>query len=629
MKIVYEDLLRFLQKKPSLEDLSATLFQLGHEHEIKNNIFDIDFTPNRGDCLSLLGLSRDLNYFYDFEGFPDIYDGEIKKLALDFKNSSPESCQSAYFLKIEIEEIPNQYLDYVESYFSNLEINKNNFFADLTNYLSYEIGQPLHAYDFETLGKEIIFEEKQCNESFDTLIDQKIKLSGRNCVFVSRDKIINLAGVIGGKHTACSKNTKVALIECANFSPQSIIGKALKYNINSEAAYKFERGIDSCIQENAIRRLIKIVDEHASIIDFSFIKYENEMFEERFIKTNHEEINKILGTNLSESSFLDKLKKLEFCCESDIKIPSHRNDIFSKNDIAEEVARLIGYNNIQSEEINIKSSDEDLSEKFYFLKNLLIQNGFNEVINYPFIEKEEDESISIDNPIDSNKRFLRTQIFESLIENLLYNERRQKDSIKLFEFSDIYTKNQTKRKLGIIATGRRGYNHEEFSKQIDEDYLHSLFENTELNDFFRFKAIDRKNLDTKLKSKIYFAEVELDKLDVIPFMEDNRNYETFTFNKFKPISDFPASTRDFSFSVKNPSKFRTVLEELTKMEHQDLKKSFIFDFYKNTEKGEIKLGIRMVFQSEKKTLSDDEINTYISELIEPLLKLDDVSIPGY
>lgn len=628
MKIVYEDLLRFLKKKPSVEDLSNKLFQLGHEHQIDGNIFDIEFTPNRGDCLSLLGLARDLNYFYDSIDFPEIFSGEMKDLDLSFKNNSSKSCPTIYFLKIEIEDIPNKYLDYAESYFSNLKINKNNFFADLTNYLSYEIGQPMHAYDFSALGRDVVFEEKECNEEFSTLLDQKINLTGKNCVFTSQNKIINLAGVIGGKSTACKKNTKLALIECANFSPESIIGKSLKYNVNSDAAYKFERGIDPCIQENALRRLIRVIEEHTHIKDVSFIKYESLKFEERTIRTDYKEINKILGSDISNSSFEKKLKKLKFQCGPSIKVPAHRNDIFSKNDIAEEIARLIGYDNIKDEAINIEKTNVDTFDKYFFLRNLLVKNGFNEVINYPFIGNVREDSISIDNPIDSNKGFMRTRIRESLIDNLLYNERRQKDSIKLFEFSDIYTSNSTKKKIGIIASGRCGYNHEEFSKQIDKSYLECIFDNTDIEGDFSFELIDRKNLDTKVKSKIYYAEVELGNTGNMPFLQDDRYIDSFFFNKYKPISEFPSSSRDFSFSLEDSSNLEIVLKELSSMEHPNLKMSFIFDFYKNNDKEEIKLGFRMIFQSENKTLSDGEINEYVTLLLKPILKLEGVTIPG-
>ena len=151
MKIVYEDLLRFLKKKPSVEDLSNKLFQLGHEHQIDGNIFDIEFTPNRGDCLSLLGLARDLNYFYDSIDFPEIFSGEMKDLDLSFKNNSSKSCPTIYFLKIEIEDIPNKYLDYVmgcqplilgyaDPDVNNIDISKR-YTHDTIRQLSYYKGE--------------------------------------------------------------------------------------------------------------------------------------------------------------------------------------------------------------------------------------------------------------------------------------------------------------------------------------------------------------------------------------------------------------------------------------------------------------------------------------------------------
>ena len=147
MKVHYKDLLNFLSDTPSEDLISEKLFQLGHEHELNNGIFDIEITPNRGDCLSLLGLSRDLNIFFGNKNNLEIYDGPIDELNLDFRNKSKIDCPKISFLEIEIANKSKNYKPYLESYFTNLNQKKINFFTDISNYLSYEIGQPTHCYD--------------------------------------------------------------------------------------------------------------------------------------------------------------------------------------------------------------------------------------------------------------------------------------------------------------------------------------------------------------------------------------------------------------------------------------------------------------------------------------------------
>ena len=184
MKILYEHLISFLKEKPSTDEISQKLFQLGHENEIINgNIFDIEFTPNRGDCLSVYGLAKDLGIFFGIDNTSDIFEGEMELLNIDFINKSIEDCPKISFLNIETEKEIMSYKSYLESYFSKLDIKKNNFFTDISNYLAYEIGQPIHCYDNANIKEPIVFEKKEINKKFKTLHDTEIVLSDENCVF--------------------------------------------------------------------------------------------------------------------------------------------------------------------------------------------------------------------------------------------------------------------------------------------------------------------------------------------------------------------------------------------------------------------------------------------------------------
>ena len=439
MKFHYQHLLEILKKSPTKNELSQVLFQLGHENEIEGEIFDLDLTPNRGDCLSLLGLAKDLNFFFGFKNNLNIYEGQLKVFNFDFINHEPNACPEINFLYLEIENEVNSYKDYLESYFLDLPNKKVNFFTDISNYVSYELGQPTHCYDFSSIQGTLELKKIDKKMDFITLQDEKITIDEDDLVFSINDEIVNLAGIMGGKSTRCNDKTTKILLECAHFRPYEILGKSTKYGLNSDASHKFERFVDPAIQELAIKRFIKIVEEHADIKEIKLYKNSNTKHSERIIEFNPSKINSILGTRLDNKKIIKILNNLFFeTIENKVRVPSFRNDILNENDIAEEIARVIGYNNIPSQKINLPKVEKDFS-LLNFLRKFLIKNGFTEVINFQFSNKDENKSISIDNPLDKNKNRIRTSLKDSLLENLLFNERRQKSSIKLFEISDIYT----------------------------------------------------------------------------------------------------------------------------------------------------------------------------------------------
>ena len=632
MKIAYSHLVQYMPENPTIGQISDSLFQLGHEHEIEDNIFDMEFTPNRGDCLSINGLLRDLAVFYKVDYKHDIYNGELNGLCMDFENHSKDICPKISFLKLEIDQVPKIYKNHLNDYFSDLSLNKNNFFTDVSNYLSYETGQPTHCYDANTINKKLIFHEIENNEEFETLLDKKITLIDSNAVFSLNNKVINLAGVVGGKSTACSANTKTVLVECAYFKPEAIIGKSVKYDIQSEASYKFERGVDYECQDNVLRRFIKVVGEHTNIIDMSIATYEYEKNINQQIPVDVNKINQIIGMVISKNEYLDYLKKLGFVIQADvIKVPAYRSDIKTQNDLAEEVARVIGYDNILREDINIpqyeRHNHKDIENK---LRYFLIDHGFYEVINFPFVPLSY-KAIELDNPLDSNKAFLRTNLIDSLVENLLFNERRQKDSVKLFEISDIYSSDNgihKKRMLSIVASGRVGLNYQDFSKKIDKKYLATMFQEILPSEVFDFKILSRDSLDTKIKNEIITLEVDIEifSADILSYNEVSQPPESFA--QFKPISDLPSSTKDLSYSIKDFSKIHKLENLLLSYQSDIVKNIFIFDYFHNEKAQEVKIGFRIVFQSKETTLTTAQIELVYNDLIDQSLKIDGISIPG-
>lgn len=637
MKIAYKHLINHIESKPSVEDISKKLFQLGHEHECENNIFDIEFTPNRGDCLSVNGLLRDLSVFYEVKFGNKKYEKEIDLFNLDFTNNAKDHCNNISFLKIEVDGNFKEYKGGLKEYFQLLDANKKNFFTDISNYVAYETGQPTHCYDSKKIKDSINLEESIIDCDFETLLDKEIRLSGSSLIFSSNNKIINLAGIVGGKETSCNANTNSVIVECAYFNPESIIGKSIKYGIQSDAAYKFERGVDPYSHEAVLRRFIYIVNEYTNIksLELYSKSYKEEC--KKIIKYDLNKINKILGIGVTQDVFESSLNKLGFkFIKNAIEVPSHRHDICSQNDLAEEIARCIGYNNIEPKsfsvkKINFEEFNENIKKEKIF-KRLLIDNGFYEVINFPF-SKEADSAIRIDNPIDSNKAHLRENIIESLLENLLFNERRQQDSVKFFESSDIYKANedgtyQKQKKISIIGSGRVGRNYNDFSKKIDKNYIRSIMAEY-INDFDNaIKEIPRSNITTKIKSKIIYLEINLSELNENILSYNAKSRPPSGFNKYSPISDYPKTYRDLSFSLSEYENMNKLNDLVINFQNKYLKEVFIFDYYENLKTNVLKVGYRLIFQANEKTLTDSDVNKIIKTLIDESIAIGGVEIPG-
>ncbi len=631
MKIHTTHLSKFFEQDLDKNILSTQLFQLGHENEVKNDTIDIELTPNRGDCLSLLGISRELNVFYKGNYDLPIYENEIELFDFDFKNYANLQCPRIFFLNISVKDLPDSYIPEVESYFTDLNIKKNNFFTDISNYVAYEMGQPTHCYDSSMIDGSIILSEEKTNETFLNLLDQEINLSGKNLVFRDSKNIINLAGIIGGKKTSCNIKTKDVIVESAYFNPESIIGKSVKYNINSEAAHKFERGVDPLMQEKALRRFIFLVEQHSKIQDLKIYRYISKDFKNVELESNVLKINEILGTDVNEKDYFDMLSKLGFIVDKKIFVPSYRSDINHENDLAEEVARVIGYDQIKpiefksTADIGIRNINETK------LKHFLVDNGFFEVINMPFSDNSKKDCIRIDNPLDINKNSFRSDISSSLISNLDFNEKRQKDSIKLFEISDIYSLKDElvyEKKFSMLVSGRQGHNYLDFNKKLDEDYLVSLFRKLDFDIKSHISSFDRQKIDSKIKNPIFLIEIRLDELIDQLNLDNVELKHKIKFKPYEEISEYPSTYRDISFAFSDSTLINKLENIIEKYENIYLKESFVFDYYHDAHSNRIKLGFRFIFQHQEDTLTDETVDIIMDDIIKIALTQGDIEIPG-
>ena len=304
------------------------------------------------------------------------------------------------------------------------------------------------------------------------------------------------------------------------------------------------------------------------------------------------QLNAVVGINISEQEQLGYLNALGFVAGDNITVPAHRSDVDQLNDLAEEVTRMIGYNNIPSQVLALpvmakqhKRSFEDLVGRY------LISQGCFEVINNPFTDFAGKEAIAVDNPLDKQRAMLRTCLMNSIRTNIAYNQNRQKDSIKFFEFSDIYKTSGTQRRFALAVSGRVNKNAKEFNAQLDYGYLKGLinsicadilktqptYELADKRGYDFYEAltlngskigglgkISKETIDTKVKTPVFACELTIDDLKVPD-------------NNFVPTSDFPASYRDLSFSLSDISKIQDISEIVNKVKDDELlKESFIF-----------------------------------------------------
>ena len=249
----------------------------------------------------------------------------------------------------------------------------------------------------------------------------------------------------------------------------------------------------------------------------------------------------------------------------------------------------------------------------------------------PFCNDENEHSIKVDNPLDKNKIYLRTNLRQSLISNLLFNENRQKDSIKLYEISDIHNQlnpTEMNRYIGFIASGRIGRNYEDFSKKINYKYIKSILQDFVPDNKLLIEELSRDNLNTKIKNPIIYAEILLSDISIKNSIKTKNNCSFENFPTYKPISEYPSSSRDLSFSINDYSQLKKLEKYLLGYDHELLKEVFVFDFYRNEQINEIKIGFRFIFQSHHKTITELEVSTVMKNIIENSLQIDSVSIPG-
>ena len=636
----------------------------------KNNtekVIDLSITPNRPDCLGVRGVARDLAAAgvgkLKHTSNIKIKNNGAQKIKVSITKEKNQGCTifgSCLIKDVANKESPKWLKDKIES----LGQKPISAIVDITNYVMLDLNRPLHAYDADKIDKEIIVRNSVKDETFEALDNKEYKLDNDMCVISDKSGVLGLGGIIGGTRSGTELNTKNILLESAYFLPRSIRKTSKLLNIDTDAKFRFERGIDPQSIELGLKKASKLITEicGGKVSKFDVqkikkdkknkIKFKISLFERiAGFKVKDKEIIKIL----IDLGFEVSKKKLEL----ELKIPSWRPDITQPIDIVEEIVRIKGFNNIRTlepDKTRFKATLNKQQKLFHFLQRSVASKGYFETVTWSFTDsklnslfKENYKEIKIVNPISSDLDVLRNSIFSNLTSYLKKNLDRGFKDVSLFEIGPIFKDNKPGEQLTVIGAIKSGkisrLNWNEENRSVDlfdakKDVIQTLVE----------AGYDRQNLFVREKSPSYYhpgksGSVYLDKDDIDPvayfgeihpniikkidiktealvgfeiyldYLKDKKIKLKDLKSQFK-FSDYQKSDRDFAFVVDKHFKAQDLIDIISSIDESLIKSVKIFDVYEgeNIPKDKKSIALNVTIQSSEKTLEESDLEK-INKLI--------------
>ena len=662
----------------NLSDESAGIIELKNkEKEIGKSYFktklenalDIAITPNRADCLGVRGIARDLSSSglgsllkLKKKIFRQIVKQPIKVSIYKEKNQGCLSFGSCYIKNITNKESP----EWLKNKILALGLKPISAVVDITNYVMFDLNRPLHAYDADKIDKEIIVRNSQEGEEFEGLDNEKYKLKKGMCVIADKSSILGLGGVIGGTKTSTEFGTKNILLESAYFLPSSIRKTARELNINTDAKYRFERGIDpNSIKEGleiATGLIIKICGGEASKFNITGQASQKN----KVINFDIEKFNDLIGISISISEADKILSSLGFMVKKTkkilkVEIPSWRPDVSQDVDLIEELIRIKGFDKIQVIEPEKGRENETLNfnqKLFHLSQRALASKGYMETVTWSFTDSNIDKQfakgekeINIYNPISSDLDVLRRSIFSNLSIHLKKNQDRGYSDLSFFEIGPtFFGKNPGEQQIvvGGIKSGqvnRRSWSDK--ARNIDvfdvkSDAFRTLVElgidekNLFISDLTKSSYHPGRSGSINLKSDkgphlAYFGELHPAILKKMDFKDRNIfGFEIFLKNIPKPnkkarqtkvnytVSDFQKSERDFAFVIDKSFKVGLLEKLIKEVDVNIIQKVVTFDVFEgeNIPKDKKSVAINVTLQALDKTLSEKDLDQVSQKIIE-------------
>ena len=616
-----------------------------------DTLWEIGVTPNRGDCMSHLGIARELSNYFNLtlKENSQTLKSNIENV-IKVNSGKIKACNSYQSIEIENFTLSDSNLN-IRYRLSSIGVRVINNVVDYTNYVLHDIGQPLHAFDRDKLFGTISVRFAKDNENLKTLDEQVRKLTSEDLIITDNDKPIALAGVMGGYDTEVTDTTTNLLIESAYFDKVSIMKTSRRLNLISDASIRFERGIDFNLQKQGLQRFVNLFENdqeinYSSIIDSSKngISYDSISFDKN-------EIEQILGVELDDNFIKNTLIKLQIESEiSDRKIkfksPSWRYDLERPIDLIEELAKHYGFNNFESTLPigNNLNSTGDYWDKRIYLSEKLSSTNFYEIQTLSFTDSlsnelftPEKKSVSVINPIDQTQENLRTNLLTSLINTYKFNFESNGKTHRYYEINNVYDDSKHKKfkmipnqeySLGLLIPENETVEDRKGKTKTNNintlaNVIKNLFPSSELEHLTRpgfhknysyLIKLDNKILGFmgKLSYKIQ-SELELhDSLYIAQINTENFNFDQLKAFAYKPLSAYPFIKFDLSFSVPNDFQASDLINCIESTLSDNENNISIFDNFTNEKTRN--LGIRIVTRSYEKTYTETE-STEILEMI--------------
>ena len=646
-----------LDKDCKVGKAGASIFNI--EEDV---IFDIGLTPNRADAMSHMGVARDLRAACILNDIPNEWNlPEISSFHVD-------NTQSTISIKVEDEHRCPQYHgititnvkispspQWIQNRLKAIGITPKNNVVDVTNYLLHEIGQPLHAFDADKINGDIIVRTCSSKTPFVTLDGNKRELNQEDLMICDNKKAHCIAGVFGGIDSAVEDQTTNVFIESAYFDPISIRKTAKRHGLNTDASFRFERGIDPEIGVYALKRAaILIRDLAGGIISSDIQEVTRPLEDPSKIFLSYTELNKTIGQEIDEKKLNAILNALEIeinsVSESGIgmTIPRYRVDVTRPADVIEEILRIYGYNKILDVPLKYEASPayqwKSLHKLESTIANKLNGQGFIETINNsltnPNASGDFYNPVKILNPLGKELSIMRQSLTINALQVIAFNLNRQNKDLKLYEFGNIYGVKDNNyyesKRLTLSLVGLSLNSHWDlknppnlffYGKGVLIDLFQSLgydnlnFDETNHPDFdIAFELIHRKKsyghfglISKKLKETynidedIYIADLDWNKITEKAFLSSL---------KYEDVPRFPVMKRDFALLIDKEVSFESLENISYKTERKILKSVQLFDVFEDEKlpKGKKSYGITFTFQDQNKTLTDKHIDKIMEKL---------------
>jgi phenylalanyl-tRNA synthetase beta chain len=628
---------------------------------LNEDVVEFEITSNRPDCFSVVGLAREAAVTYrKVFNKPVIAYNETDGNVSDY--TSVEVLDSDLCPRYMAKVIKNVKIEPSPAWLRNrlraCGVRTINNIVDITNYVMLEYGQPMHAFDLNDIsGSKIVVRRAKENEVIETLDEQERKLDSSMLVICDVDKPIAVAGVMGGANSEITSDTNTILFESANFEPSSVRITAKKLGMRTESSSRFEKGLDPIDAENAIKRACQLITElGAGEVVYGAIDVKDFKENKREIKLRADKINSFLGLDLSNDYMIDILQRLEFEVDKEnmiVKVPTFRPDVLVEADIAEEIARFYGYDNIKPTLLSGEAvqGGKNYSQKIEEeIKKALIGEGFYEIETYSFttpkvfdllnvpMESSLREYITIMNPLGEENSIMRTTTISSMLETLARNYSHRAEEVKLFEIGRVYLPkklplNELPEEKEKVTLGMYGsYDFYDLKGSIEEllDRLGIYdYEILPCNDnpiFHPGRTALLKKDDKEfallgeiyptvlenyeIKCRAYVAEIDFESL------KEMADFEV----EYKQLPKYPSMSRDLALVVKDEI-FVNQIEKIIKECAGNLLETItLFDIYKGKQipEGMKSVAYSIVFRADNRTLKDDEVNTIFNVTVEKL-----------